>query len=365
MSGTRLSLEESKLLTKVMTLGASTGLPITLTPGELAKLIGIIYDDTGNLHLLRDEAPLLYEEIAPPCAYYSIPPTWFTKPLSLVFEHVDLLRLGARQIADFDTYLRCLSELHKRRLKYGRILSAQPMPTMVQVSPRALVEYGDLDPEALASWLTWRKFFYDLDNRSAQETGYLFEPVLAAAIGGEPKGAKAKVVRRSEDSTKGRQVDCWKVQIDGKPLAYEFKLRVTIAASGQGRFGEELSFADDCANSGALPVLVVLDPTPNPRLRELQAAFEAKGGKAYVGDAAWKHLEDEAGDVMSIFIERYVRGPINAISRYESTTESRLGLRLLDLEACSEEGRLSLRLGPHRRVITRIQNTSLEAGAFD
>jgi hypothetical protein len=32
----------------------------------------------------------------------------------------------------------------------------------------------------LAEWL------YDIDNRSAQETGYLFEPILAAAIGGIP-----------------------------------------------------------------------------------------------------------------------------------------------------------------------------------
>ena len=39
------------------------------------------------------------------------------------------------------------------------ILSAQPMPTMIQVSPRSLIEYGQMDTEALASWLTWRKFF--------------------------------------------------------------------------------------------------------------------------------------------------------------------------------------------------------------
>ena len=272
------------------------------------------------------------------------------------------MRLGVKQIPDFAIYLRCLAELHKRRRKYAMILSAQPMPAMVQVSPRALVEYGRLDAEALASWLTWRKFFYDLDNRSAQETGYLFEPVLAAAIGGEPKGARAKVVKRTEDRSKGRQVDCWKIRPDGKPLAYEFKLRVTIAASGQGRFGEELQFAEDCANSGAIPVLVVLDPTPNPRLRDLQAEFEAKGGHAYIGDAAWTHLEEEAGGIMATFIERYVREPISAISAYEvevvGDTE-RKRLRLLDLGARMVEGGIVFNIGNHERVIARVGDATL------
>jgi hypothetical protein len=201
------------------------------------------------------------------------------------------MRLGHQQIPDFNTYLRCLSELHKRRRKYAMILAAQPLPTMVQVSPRALIEYGQVNTEALASWLTWRKFFYDLDNRSAQETGYLFEPILAAAIGGEPKGARSKVVVRKGDASKGRQVDCWKVTPEGQKLAYEFKLRVTIAASGQGRFGEEIQFAQDCEYSGAVPMLIVLDPTPNARLDDLIAAYRNAGGDAFIGDEAWRHLK--------------------------------------------------------------------------
>lgn len=242
------------------------------------------------------------------------------------------------------------------------ILSAQPMPTMVQVSPRSLIEYGRINTEALASWLTWRKFFYDLDNRSAQETGYLFEPILAAAIGGEPKSASAKVVRRSNDSSKGRQVDCWKVMPDGKPLAYEFKLRVTIAASGQGRFGEELQFAEDCANSGAVPMLVVLDPTPNSRLTDLQAAYKAKGGHAYVGDAAWAHLETEAGGTMATFIEKYVRRPVIEISAFETRVarnSDRKHLSLRDLEVRFVEGEILLKLGQHEHRIQRREDPNL------
>ena len=359
----KLDAEESKLLTKVMTLGTATSLPVVMTPSELVKLIGVVYRDTGRTAQLDEVYSGTSAKIVPQHDYYAIPDNWFIEPIQLdEFEHVELIRLGTKQIPDFVTYLRCLSELHKRRRKYAMILSAQPMPTMVQVSPRALVEYGRIDTEALASWLTWRKFFYDLDNRSAQETGYLFEPVLAAAIGGEPKGARSKVVKRTDDRSKGRQVDCWKIRPDGKPLAYEFKLRVTIAASGQGRFAEELQFAEDCANSGAIPVLVVLDPTPNPRLRDLQAEFEAKGGHAYIGNAAWAHLEEEAGGIMATFIERYVRTPISAISSFEVEVEGdtdRKRLKLLDLEVRMNEGEIIFKIGPHERFIARAEDATL------
>jgi hypothetical protein len=59
--------------------------------------------------------------------------------------------------------------------------------------------------------------------------------------------------------------------------------------------------------------LIVLDPTPNPRLTELQDFFRANAGEAYVGDAAWEHLEAEAGSVMGRFLEKYVRQPIQAL----------------------------------------------------
>lgn len=358
-SKSRLTAEESKLLTKVMTMGLGTSLPVVMSPSELARLIGVIYYDTGMGAQLDGEIPGLWAMIDPGKDYYEIPGDWFSEPVELEDEqHVALMRLGEAQIEDFSTYLRCISELHKRRRKYGMILSAQPMPTMVQVSPRALMEFGTTEPEALASWLTWRKFFYDLDNRSAQETGYLFEPILAAAIGGEQKSAKSKVVTRASDSTKGRQVDCWKVLPSGQRLAYEFKLRVTIAASGQGRFGEEIQFAEDASSSDATPILIVLDPTMNPRLEDLQRAYEAKGGLAYLGEDAWKHLEDEAGDVMSKFIEKYVRRPIEEISRYEKEVEEHPGKKhidLLELRAKYEAEKITLHLGSYVREIRRSE----------
>ena len=143
-SNLKLSAEESKLLTKVTTMGLGTALPVTMSNSELAKLIGIIYSDTGSLHRLDGDFGDLAPSITPPMAnYYNIPYSWFQESLELDPEqHVRLIRLGIKHIEDFTTYLHCLSELHKRRRKYSMILVAQPMPTMVQVSPRALMEFG-------------------------------------------------------------------------------------------------------------------------------------------------------------------------------------------------------------------------------
>ena len=94
-------------------------------------------------------------------------------------------------------------------------------------------------------------------------------------------------------------------------LAYEIKLRVTIAASGQGRWQEELDFPQDAVESGFRPILIVLDPTPNPKLTELSNAFTDAGGVAFKGDDAWAHLETEAGNTMARFIESYVRTPLD------------------------------------------------------
>ena len=361
----RLSAERSQQLTRLLTITKTANMRALMEACELARVIAIVVTDIGKGEQMARELPELWPRLVPPDAYYTIDGEWFkaSDPTITAFDVVDLLGAGDKLDDDFMTYLKCLCELHKRRRKYGLILQRQPLPTMVQVSPRALMEYGpDFPPEALASWLTWRKFFYDLDNRSAQETGYLFEPILAAAIGGEPKSAKERVVRRSDDSTRGRQVDCWKVLPDGTPLAYELKLRVTIAASGQGRFAEELSFAQDCQNSGAKPILVVLDPTENDKLTGLQAAYRAVGGEAYVGDAAWEHLESAAGPTMAAFIERYVRVPVASISSFETAIEgdaTRRSLVLQDLQAKLEGNELSIALGTHVRRIERHEDPSL------
>ena len=337
----RLSLEQNRLLSKARVLGPATALPVLLSDSELLKIIGVIGSDTG-LHQL---VPI---EFRPPLDdYFQIPLSWFNDNRS-VSAFNDIYIRCITQVQNFDTYFKCLCELHKRRKKYDLILSAQPLPTMLQVSPRALLEFGRINQEALASWLTWRKWFYDVDNRAAQETGYLFEPILANALGGTPYGAKNSPVKRRSDQRKGRQVDCI---VD--TLAYEFKLRVTIAASGQGRFGEELDFAEDCKASGFTPMIVVLDPTPSTRLTELVAEFTRAGGGAYVGPAAWQHLEQQAGSTMATFLERYVRRPIEAMDQS--------ALRLLDLSIsrAPSQYQFCLRLGTHEIQIARHELAAL------
>ena len=246
-----------------------------------------------------------------------------------------------------DTYFACLANLHKRRLKYHRILSAQPLPTIDQVGPRGLLQYGDLSARALASLLFWRKWIYDIDNRAAQETGYLFEPIIAHAIGGTPVSAKQSPIKRETDSGKGRQVDC----ILGKD-AYEFKLRVTIAASGQGRWAEELQFPRDCSASGYTPWLIVLDPTDNAKLGELSAAFESQGGVVLTGESAWKHLDEKAGPTMARFLDTYVREPLEALLTEADEPLAEMSLKL-------EKDCISIAIGSEE---LRLARTSIENG---
>lgn len=324
----RLSLEQTKRISKARLLGQGRALSIFLEDSELAKLFGVIERDVGAVGALT----WLPDAARPSQRYYDTNTSWFLEAVEIA-DFVGLYLEAVEKIKDFETFFECLCELHKRRRKYEAILSTQPFPTMLQVSPRSLLEFGIVSTPALASWLSWRKWFYDIDNRAAQETGYLFEPILASALGGTPYGAKASPVKRVSDQNKGRQVDC----IVGRD-AYEFKLRVTIAASGQGRFGEELDFARDCQASGYIPILLVLDPTPNERLDDLIAEYEKYGGRAYIGDAAWQHLETEAGDTMGAFIENYVRTPISEIDGFSQ--------ELLDLTARVDEelSQISLRL---------------------
>ncbi|MGO9270114.1 MAG: restriction endonuclease [Terriglobia bacterium] len=242
-----------------------------------------------------------------------VPPFFSDQPSStLRLPNIDFLRLYERFLGvheDAEAYFTCLAKLHKSRLKYERILRSQPLPTFDQVGPRGLLQYGSLTPTALAGLLFWRKWFFDIDNRAGQETGYLFEPIIAHAIGGVPYGANRSPIKR-EGKTGGRQVDAI---CDEKRRAYEFKVRVTIAASGQGRWKEETSFPSEAKASGYTPVLVVLDPTRNEKLDELVNAFLEEGGQVYIGQDAWKHLEQEAGPIMAKFIDKYVRAPLQAL----------------------------------------------------
>ena len=247
------------------------------------------------------------------------------------------------QASDAETYFECLAALHKRRLKYQRILEHQPIPSLDQVGPRGLLQYGTLNAHALAGWLFWRKWLYDIDNRAGQETGYIFEPIVARCVGGTSVSAKKSPVKRRDGSGKGRQVDC----LYGD-RAYEIKLRVTAAASGQGRWGEEKDYPADCQASGLVPVLLVFDDTQASKLDELGAAFRASGGEVYVGAKAWSHLEALAGPTMSIFLESYVRVPLKDLLDHAPLRDD-----LPELHLRLEGNQLTIGIGSETIAITR------------
>lgn len=122
-------------------------------------------------------------------------------------------------------------------------------------------------------------------------------------------------------------------------------MRVTIAASGQGRFQEELDFAEDCYSSGYKPMLLVLDPTPSTKYSDLKKQFERHGGQALSGEEAWQHIASKSGEVMSTFIAKYVKKPLEVV---EANDE------LESLTIKPEDGNFSIFIGD-TEIIKRAQ----------
>lgn len=224
-------------------------------------------------------------------------------------------------------YLKNLSELWRRRFKFYNILKTQSFPQTEQIGPRCLLEYGNCVDDLLFSWMSWRKLIYDIDNRSAQETGYLFEPILASCLGGEPVSHRYSPVKRIDDSgrptTEGRQVDCY---IEESREVYELKLRVTIAASGQGRFSEEMSFPYEANKAGLVPILIVFDSTPSMLLDRLKAKYVAEGGRYAIGEEAWNMLINRAGKEMGKYIIKYIKPPISKMEKARISAPSNIQL---------------------------------------
>lgn len=323
------------LINKARQLGGN-GPTVKLEEHELLRLCAVVATDLNQSLLVN--AIVGDETISND--YYGVSLEWFNNPIPKQVNFIETFLLLKQEIQDFETYFANLCEIHKHRVKFKRILETQKLPQVEPIVPRCLLEYKLIPSETLASWLVWRKWLYDIDNRSAQETGYLFEPILAAAIGGVPYPPSKSPVRRADKPTNGRQVDC----LEGQN-AYEFKMRVTTAASNQGRFKEELDFARDCSFSNYIPVLLVLDPTLSSKLDELIAAYSKYNGNAFVGNDAWKHIEEKAGATMGRFIEKYVRVPLREVNT------SYKGLAHIHLS--STETKISIQIGEQNFSISR------------
>ena len=333
------------LLTKCKLHGSGDA-QVIISDSEVYALICIAIHDLGWSYSELGVVAIAF----PSSNYYQIDLHWFDQLhiIDLSPEKIlSALDSCIEKDKDFSLYIENMSALHRRRVKYKRILSQQPLPTMDQIGPRVLLEYGRCDIELLANWMVWRKWIYDIDNRSAQETGYLFEPVLASCLGGEAIGARNSPIKRLDSAgtptATGRQIDCF---IPATGTVYEFKLRVTIAASGQGRFGEELSFPVESQAAGYRPILIILDPSPSTRLTELSQNFIRCGGEFYQGEAAWAHLEQQSGRVISIFIEKYIKPAIQDVESINIADIQSLTLRW-------EDGKVVISNHDQRYVIDR------------
>lgn len=310
---------QQKLFYKTFSQHGSGNALVSVMPKDIALLAHIAHHDLNNSAewYISEFAELANVD------FYSITPAMVNSLPELKEE--DAFRLleliGATDINNIMyLYMKNLSELYRRRFKFYNILKTQPFPSPEQIGLRCLLEYGNCSDELLFSWMTWRKLIYDIDNRSAQETGYLFEPILASCLGGESVSHRNSPVKRIDDNgnatNEGRQVDCY---IEEAKEVYELKLRVTIAASGQGRFGEEMSFPYEAHKAGLTPILVVFDSTPSALLDKLKEKYEREGGRAVIGEAAWAELSKKAGNEMGKYILKYIKPPITKMEQIHNT----------------------------------------------
>ena len=200
-----LSQSQKSLVEKVRNVGGSD--------------IAVPLDDAACSYLLARLAHDLNLAGQHPEVEGPISPFFETMPVSsLRLEGVEFLPLAERLFAsmpDADTYFSCLAALHKARLKFERILQRQPFSTMEQIGHRGLLQFGSMSPTSLVAFLAWRKWLYDTDNRAAQGTGYLFEPILAAAsrwLWSEPRvtAHKKTTGRRRTTLTTRCQAHSWK-----------------------------------------------------------------------------------------------------------------------------------------------------------
>ncbi len=183
-----LNIARRGLLNEAQASGSDLG--VGLSSAQCAYLLLRIAQDLGLRHRLPTSGP---DEIVD---FFAA-----ADPATLAVEGVDahavevLFAALLDLVPDADTYFHCLAALQKRRLKYTRILQYQPIPTIMQVGPRGLLQYGGLSDTALSTLLFWRKWFFDIDNRAGQETGYIFEPIVVRCIGGAPASSKTSPVR--------------------------------------------------------------------------------------------------------------------------------------------------------------------------
>lgn len=308
--------EIAALLPQARRLAAGSGErtpAVRLHDADLVRLTAALAHDLG----LADRIASIPEALAGH-GYLSPPAMWPLRPV----DPVPILEEAMAAIPDFPAAFRSLCEIEKRRIRVRDILRHHPVPDPDEVASRAVLEYGLLAPSAHGAWMRWRKWLYDIDNRIAQQAGYLLAPVIATALGGRPVGALQSPVRRVDAGFRRRNVDC----LSGT-TAYDIKARLSDAPSRRARLDDEIAFARDCRFSSLVPVLLVLGPASGERAAELADAYRAHGGEALIGEVAWDHVAARASMTMARVVDLYIRGPMRDIASHAAMPPLELAMR--------------------------------------
>lgn len=325
-------------------------LPVKLSDENIKGLIGILCSD------LSISSPLDHRESFD---LYSTDPKNIREPLYGKENIVNALSQLLIANPETEVYISLLARIYHKRYKYSLILRHQPLPEPIQVYARGILEFYNQPDDIifLSNFLVWRKWIFDIDNRSAQESGYIFERLLAECLGGIGYTSKASPIKRLNRDG-GRQVDCI---VESTKTAYEFKMRFTTASSGQGRFSEEKSFASEARAAGYTPVFLVLDPTESDKLSEITKDYEAAAGRCLTGQAAWDEIKRNAPGHLSIFVEKYIEKPIEAL------TNQRISQVQLENLSITQNGQdIIISVGNRDLVIERqeIEELSLNSDAL-
>jgi hypothetical protein len=110
---------------------------VIISDSEVYSLICMAIDDLGWSFQELEVTPI----DLPSRNYYQIALSWFDRiniPNLNANRILSALDLCIKKDNDFSLYIENLSALHRRRAKYQRILSQQPLPSMDQIGPRVL-----------------------------------------------------------------------------------------------------------------------------------------------------------------------------------------------------------------------------------
>jgi hypothetical protein len=136
-----LTQAQKSLIERARAVGAGEQ-GVALSDGACAFLVATIARDLGlhrRIKGIPSDIPDFFSSVHPASLEISSGAflSWFEQLVSLS--------------PDADTYFACLAKLQRARLKYQRILETQPIPTLEQVGPRGLLQYGHLSGLGLAA----------------------------------------------------------------------------------------------------------------------------------------------------------------------------------------------------------------------